>query len=166
AEGGHGAVGAAGGAGGADEGAQLHQGLVVGRGVGRVEEGLGEGPLAPGAGGAVDRVVLGDEAGEDAGDVAVDQGGGEAEGDGGDGAGGVAADAGQGEQGLVVGRDDAAVAGDDLAGAGLQVTAAAVVAEAGPQGEDVGLGGGGQGGDVGEGGQEAVEVGDDGGDLC
>jgi hypothetical protein len=60
-----------------------------------------------------------------------------AESDRGDGAGGVAADAGQrGDRLLVVG-EDAAVALDDDARRGVQVACSPVVAEAGPEPEDV-----------------------------
>ena len=132
----------------ADGGAEFHDGLVVGGGIAGVEEGVGEG-LELGAGlGAGDVVLEGEEAGEDAHDVAVEDGERNAEGDAADGGGGVGADAGEREEFLVgAGHFGARV---DGFGEGMEVAGAAVVAEAFPGFEDGGFGRGGEGGPGGE----------------
>src|SRR3954453_1383782 len=63
-----------------------------------------------------DVLVVAGEARQDAHDVAIDDGGGDVEGDAGDGAGGVAADAGEIAELVEGGGDLARVIGDDLLG--------------------------------------------------
>jgi len=156
----------------ADGGAELHHGLVVVAGRvgaflalgGLGNEGLGgAGEARAGGGGTVFGEAEDTE--EDALDVAVEDGDGFAEGDGGDGGCGVLADAGEGAE-VVGGARELAVelALDELGGA-VEEMRAAVVAEAGPEGEDVFLFGFGEGF---EGGEAAEELGvalDDGGDA-
>ncbi|CUJ29983.1 Uncharacterised protein [Achromobacter xylosoxidans] len=149
-------------------GAQVHQALRVGGHVqaGRgLDLGVGQGPqalldLAPGG-------VAGDAevTGEDALDVAVQDGRALAIGEGGDGGGGRAADAGQGGDGFGAGGEVAIPVARDLLGAAVQVAGAGVVAQAGPVGHHVFLGGGGQRGHVGKALQEAFVVGDHRGHL-
>src|SRR5690606_7081130 len=76
-------------------------------------------------------------AGEYALDVAVEDGETVAPGLGEDGAGGAAADAGQGDECVEAARELAAVVFGTAAGGLMQVAGACVVAEAGPESEDV-----------------------------
>lgn len=126
---------------------------------------LGEGPEGFLGVGGVDGGVDEAESGEDAGDVAIEDGGAGVVGDGGDGTGGVSADPRELQQvGDVVG-DVAGVVGDDGFGGGVEVAGAAVVAQALPEGEYFLFVGVGEVLDGGAGGDEAGEVGQDGGDL-
>jgi hypothetical protein len=167
-----GALEAEGLAGEADGGAELHHGLVVVAGRigaffafgGRRDEGLGgAGEAAAGFRGAVFGEA--EDAKEDALDVAVEHGDGFAEGDGGDGGCGVLADAGEGAEAVGGARELAVeLALNELRGA-VEEMGAAVVAEAGPEGEHVVFFGLGEGF---EGGKAAQELGvalDDGGDA-
>lgn len=159
-----GAEGAGGGARGADGGAEVEERLGEVGGTGG-----GGGVMAEGAGGSGDfgagggeGAVDGEDAGGDALDVAVDGHDGDGEGDAGDGGGGVVADAWEGlEAGQVGG--EGAVGGDEGGGA-VQVAGAGVVAEACPGLQHGVLGGLGEGGNGGKAGEEALEVGTDGGD--
>ncbi len=81
---------------------------------------------------------LGKKAGEDADDVAVDDGVRKVEGDGGDGSGGVVADSGQGAKGRVIAWEG--TERDDRLRGGLQIAGAGVVAESGPSGEKLWFG--------------------------
>ena len=157
-----GAFGAAGGAGGADEGAEFHPGFVGRAGLVAQEEGVGELLEFLFGGGESDVVGEGEQAGEDANDVAVEHGEGEAEGEGGDGGGGVGAEAGEGGELGGGGGEGSAVVADEELGGLVELAGAGVVAEAFPEFEHVLEGGGGEGGGVGEAGKKAQEVGDDG----
>lgn len=125
--------------------------------------GLGEGGDAEAGGLLGDVAGVGGVAGDDAEDIAVDADVGEAEGDARDGAGGVVADAGEGADFVVSGGE--AAEGEHLLGGALEVAGAGVIAEAGPGGEEVGFGGGGEGGEVGEAGKEAFVIGNDSSDA-
>ncbi len=110
---------------------------------------------------AGDESGFGGEAAEDAHGVAVENGVREIEGDAGHGRCGVGADAGQSANFFISGREQAA-GGDVLRGA-MQVSRARVVAEAGPEGEDIFHRRGGERFDGREAGEEAFIVRDDGG---
>ena len=158
AVGAHGADAAAGRAAMADSGAEFHNGLIVIAGARGAEKGIGE----RGEGGGRVRAVavgggIGRDAGEQADDVAIDDGGGGVESDARDGGGGVGADAGEGLP-LVAGAGEGRK-GDEVLGEAVEVAGAGVVAEAFPLFHDGGLGGGGEGGEVGEDGEPAREVG-------
>jgi len=121
--------------------AELHEALVQRAGRCPFGEGVhqltGRGPQRLAAGSGLDVVFDREHARQDARDVAIDERGALAERDRGDRARGVRADPGHLAQ---LGRarwQGAAVARTDLAGAGMQVAGARVVAEAGPRGEDV-----------------------------
>src|SRR6201996_3303243 len=167
-----GALEAEGLAGEADGGAELHHGLIVVAGRvgalfalgGRRDEDLcDEGEARAGFGGAV--FGLAEDAEEDALDVAVDDSDGFAEGDGGDGGCGVLADAGEGAETEGGARELAGeLALNELRGA-MEEMRAAVVAEAGPEGEDVFLFGFGEGFEGWEAAQELGVAVDDGGDA-
>ena len=170
---GSGAAGGAEGAGGAvgavgrtEEGAELHHRLVeVGGEAGGFDEG-GE-PGGEGAAGRLGGEVVGQGivAGEDADNIAIDDGDGFAEADAGDGGGGVGADAGQFGEFGGGGGEGAGVVSNEEAGGLAEVAHARVVAQALPGFEEGVVFGGGEGGDGGEGGEEAGEVGPDGLDL-
>ena len=156
----------------AEGAAEFHEGLIE-VAVARSGAGLGGdlvqfGGALPQEGvvfGVGEVLVVAGEAGEETGDVAVDDGRGEVEGDGGDGAGGVAADPGKVLQEGGVGGELAGVIGDELLGGGMKVAGAAVIAEARPKGQDVLQGSGGEVSDRGIFLQEAVVIGFDGFDL-
>jgi len=158
AEGEEGAGGAVGGAEGAVGLAEFHEGRVELAGVLGVEEGGGAFPEEGLSLGGVDGGGVVEESGEDAGDVGIDDGDGEAEGEGGHRTGGVAPEAGEGGEGGGVGREAAVVLLEDGPGGFLEVADAVVVAEALPGLEELGFGGGGEGGEIGEGGEEALEA--------
>ena len=105
------------------------------------------------------------EAAKDAGDVAVESGGGLAEGNAGDGPSSVVADAGQLVKGDGIGRQFAAREADDGLGEGVEETGAAVVAESLPRAEDAGEGGAGEAGPIREGPHPAEIVRNDSGDA-
>lgn len=107
----------------------------------------------------------GEEARQDADDVAVEDGRGLVEGDAGDRPGGVGADAGQLEYGGVGAREFAVVAREDFAGGLLHVADAGVIAEAFPEFVDGGGVGVGEGWDVGQRAHPAFPIGDDSFDL-
>ena len=107
--------------------------------------------------------AIGGEAGEDAHDVAVDAGGGRAEGQAGDRRGGVGPDAGQFPPGL--GRTRGGGQGDDRPGQPVKVAGAGVVAEAFPELEHLRLGRGGERGEIGQRGHPPLEIGQGGLDL-
>lgn len=120
---------------GADEGAELHEGLIVvagpAGGDGKSAEAVDLFSVA-GAGG-----IEAEHAPEEAAGVGVDGGVAKTEGDGGDGSRGVAAEAGEREE-VVEGVGEAAGAVvDDGAGGGVEVAGAGVVAQAGPEAEDI-----------------------------
>ncbi len=160
-----GAFGAAGFAGEADEGAEFHQRLVMSAGTCGGNQRAGAGPHVlveeSGAGGC--GVVK--DAGEDALDIAIDEGFGKVKGDGCDGPGDVGADSGEGAEDSGVGGEAAVVVGGDGDGELVEVAGAAVVAEALPGFEDIQFGGAGKVGPVGEPLHPALVVGDDGGDA-
>ena len=134
----------------AEERAEFHEGGSVEASAGFREQRFGGGPQNCRAGFAVDGFVEIEQAGEDARDVGVDGGDGEVEGETGDGSGGVASDAGQARDGGGIGREDAAVFGDDLLRGVAEISRPRVVAEALPDAEHFGLGGGGERGEIGE----------------
>ena len=150
---------------GADGGAEFHEGLVEVAGAFGGDEGFGAGPEFFLRGGEGDVFGDGKEAGEDAHDVAIKDRGGLIEGDRGNGAGGVATDAGERGEGVSGSRENAGVEGDDLFGGGVKMFSPTVVAEAGPEGEDILKIGGGELGNGGEAFEEAVIVGNHRGDL-
>ena len=113
-------------------------------------------------GGVGDVVAGAGHAGEDAENVSVNGGNGQAEGDGSDGSGGIVADAGEGAQKGFVGGHFAAVIADDHLRGLLQVAGAAVIAEAFPKFQELILGGGGKVENGGKGFKEAGVVGLDG----
>lgn len=157
----------AGGLGGGAMGlAEFHEGGVKEARVGLVEEVVGALPEDFLAGGGIDGGGVVEEAGEDAGDVAIDEGGGLVEGEAAESAGGVGADAGEGGEGLGILRETSVEVFDDGAGRFLEVADAVVISESFPGAEDFFFGGGGDFVDVGEGGEEFFEslVGDDRGD--
>ena len=78
---------------------------------------------------------------------------------------GVEADAGEGAELGGGGGEDAGMVLDDGLGGGVHHAGAAVVAEAAPEGEDGGLGRGGEGVDGGECGEEGLVFVEDGGDA-
>ena len=151
----------------ADGGAEIHQPLGVGGHGGGIggQQAFGQCPqgLFEGFVGGV--AVAGEDAAENAFDVAVEDGFAAVEGEGGDGGGGAAADAAEGFEGSAAVGKRAAVFCDDLFGGFVQVAGAAVIAQALPEGEHLVFGGGGEGGDGGEGGEKARVVFGDGGDL-
>ena len=104
-------------------------------------------------------------AGEQAFDVAVEDGFFLAEGEDGDGGGGAAPHALERLQPGTVARELPAVLIHDLPRGVVQVARAAVVAEAGPQREYVVIGSGGEAFDIGKAGEEARVILQDGGDL-
>ena len=150
----------------ADEGAKFHECLVEVAGVMMGEQSVGQGPkMALGEGG-VDVVFAGGPAGEDAHDVAIDEGLCLLIGNGGDCASGVFPDAGQLEEVLNVLGNLLVVVLEDEVGGSVEVSCAAVVAQTLPGGEDLLLGCLSEGGEGGEKLNEAIEIRDDGGDLC
>jgi len=153
------AVRAVGRARGADEGAVLHEGLIVvawsAGGDGKRAEAVDLSAISGAAG------IQAEDAREEAACVGVDRGMSKAEGDGGDGAGGVLPYSGESEKVSVGVGEAAGVVADDGAGGGVDATGAGVVAEPGPEAEDVVEGGGGEGPGCGERFQEALEEGDD-----
>jgi hypothetical protein len=168
----HGALEAEGLARKADGGAELHHGLVVVAGrvgaflafAGLGNEGLcGAGETGAGLGGAIFREA--EDTKEDALDVAVEDGDGFTEGDAGDGGRGVLANAGEGAEAVGGARElTEELALNELGGA-VQEMCAAVVAEAGPEGEHVFFAGLGEGFERGEAAQELGVALDDGGDA-
>ena len=114
---------------------------------------------------SVDGLVQIEQAREDAGDVGVDGGDGEVEGETRDGSGGVATDAGQARDRGGIGREDAAVFGDDLPRGAMEISRAGVVAETLPHAEHLGFGRGGECGEIREPREPAFVKWDDGGDL-
>ncbi|MEY2599668.1 MAG: hypothetical protein RLZZ142_1927, partial [Verrucomicrobiota bacterium] len=166
AVGGDGAVVAAGLARGAEEGPKFHQGGVVGAPAGfGGEKPAGKLPEEVPALGGIDGVGEVREAGEDAGDVGVDGGGGKVECEGGDGSGGVGADSREGGEVFGVLGEAALEAFEDGLGGAVEVARAGVVAQALPEGEDVLLGGACEGFEGGKALHPAGEEGQDGGDL-
>ncbi len=128
-----------------------------------IEQALGDGGKVLLSSGGGDVGGVGQEAAEDAHDVAIENGVGLIEGDAGDGGGGVFADAGKVEKG-VVGLWKNACLGDGLGGF-LKIARAVIVAESGPVREQIGFGGGGERFDGREAIEKAFEVRDDGGDA-
>src|SRR5690606_22050460 len=143
----------------ADGRPELHEGLVQVAGALALDEGLRLGPEPRlhrrRAEGELDAV----EAGEDAGDVAVDDGLGEIESDRTDGACRVTAHPGERAPRRRIARDLTAVSRHDLLRAGVQEARAAVVAEAGERGEHLVLARGCERLHRGETSDEALEVG-------
>ena len=129
------------------------------------QKGFGGIPQNRRAGFSVDGFVQVEQAREDAGDVRVDGGGGEIESETRDGSGGVASDAGQARDGGGIGREHAAVFGDDLLRGGVKISGARVVAETLPHPEHVGLGRGGERWEIGEAREPAFVKWEDGRDL-
>jgi len=107
----------------------------------------------------------GGEAGEDAGNVAVKDGEFFAIGDAENCGGGISSNAGQGESIFEVVRESRIVTGNDLPRGFLEVAGAGVVAESGPEAENLLLGGFGEGADIRETREEFFVVGDDGVDA-
>ena len=134
----------------ADQGAQLHHGLVVAAGLAFGQDAAGQLRDACGGRAGFDRAVHIEDAGDDPFHVGVDAGHGQVEGDAGDGGRGVGADTGQGADGFGIGREDAAVFLHDQTGGGQQVAGTGIVAQALPGVQHLLLGGGGQGVQVGE----------------
>ena len=106
-----------------------------------------------------------EDAGEDADDVAVENGLRFVEGDAGNGAGGVTPDAGKGEDVVIVARKFAVMAGDNFPRGFLQVADAGVIAEAFPEFVDFFGASLGEGWDRGQFAHPALPIGDDGLDL-
>ena len=117
----------------ADRRAKLHEGL---RRLGTLPGGV---DLRKGGGiilfdrGLCDGALVRGQAGDDAEDIAVDGGRGQAEADGANCSGGIVADAGQGADLVIVRRERAAIVRDDLLRGLLQVAHAGIVAEALPE---------------------------------
>ena len=123
----------------ADEGAQLHHGLVVVSGMGRVEERLGEHP------GACPRPVVWRfkevEPCEDAGDVSIHHRVGQIEGNGEDGRGGVWSNPGDGPGRRRIARESTAGPISHHRGPAAESPGSCVVSEPGPMGQHRLLGG-------------------------
>ena len=127
----------------ADQGPQLHHGLVVAARLAFGQEAAGQLRDACGGRAGFDRAVHIEDAGDDPFHVGVDAGHGQVEGDAGDGGRGVGPDAGQGADGFGIGGEDAAVFPHDQTGGGQQVAGAGIVAQALPGVQHLFLGGGG-----------------------
>lgn len=153
-----GAGDAAGGFGGAAAAGEIHEALRKIGGGKTVwgEDFEGGGDLRAGGG---ERGVDVGEAGDDALDIAVDDDGALAKGEGGDGGGGIGAEAGEAAQrGLGDGEVATVILGDD-AGAGEEISGAGIIAEAGPGLHDVFIGCRGEGLDAGPAAGEGDEIG-------
>ena len=145
-------------AGDALQGAELHDGLVVCAGLIGREETAGQIVVEAAAGGCVGGRIDGEESADDAQHIPVDDGVRRPGGEGHDGGGRVVANAAEGADGGVIRGEASGEAIADVAGGGVEVTGAGIVAEALPEPEDVLLRGVGQGADVGEALEEAVVI--------
>ena len=165
AEAGDGTFGAGGIARSADGGAELHHGLVPGAGGARDEQMLGFGFELMPAGGLAEIAANGAETGENASDVAVENGERSAVGDAQNGGGGVAADAGESESGFLRSRKFTGVEADDFFCGAMEIARAGVVAEASPGFEDGRFGRTSEGANGGKPCEETLVIGEDGGDA-
>ena len=145
-------------AGNALQGAELHDGLIVCAGLIGREEFAGQIVVEAAAGGGVGGRIDGEESADDAQHIPVDDGVRRPGGEGHDGGGRVVADAAEGADGGVIRGEASGEAIADVAGGGVEVAGAGIVAEALPEPEDVLLRGVGQGADVGEALEEAVVI--------
>jgi ribonuclease HIII len=136
---------------------EFHEGGVELARMGGIDQGRRAVPEEGLAGGGVDRGGVVEEAGEDAGDVGIDDGDGLAEGKGGDCPGGVASEAGEGQERGGIARERAIVMIEDGLGGLLEIADAVVVAEAFPGFEELRFTGRGEGGDIGKSGEESLE---------
>lgn len=151
--------------GGTDGCPEFHESLVEIAAAAGGKERFGESPELGAARGGHWIERQSKETDEDAGDVSVNDGGAAIEGNGGDRTGRAAADSGQSQERLDGIGDAAGVVGDDAASGGVEVSRAGVVSQAGPESEDPVERSGGEPADGGEAAQEALIVGNDGGDL-
>ncbi len=151
---------------GADGLAEFHEGGVEGAGGFLIEEGFRGGPDDFLTFGGVDGFCFVEEAGDDAGDVSIDDGGWLIEGEATDGTSSVFSDAGEGEELSGVGGEGAVEVRDYGLSGALEVPDAIVVSESFPGAEDFSFGGLGDALDGGEFVEEFFEtlVCDDGGD--
>ena len=145
-------------AGNALQGAELHDGLVVCAGLIGRKEAAGQIVVEASAGGGVGGRIDGEESADDAQHIPVDGGVRRAGGEGHDGGGRVVADAAEGADVSIIRGEAPGEAIADVAGGGVEVAGAGIVAEALPEPEDVLLVGVGQGADVGEALEEAVVI--------
>ncbi len=149
----------------AEQRAEFHEGGSVDASAGFREQVFGGLPQDRGSLGSVDGLVKIEQAREDAGDVRVDGGDGQIEGEAGDGSDGVASHAGESRDGGGVGGELAAVFGDNLFRGGVEIARARVVAESLPHAEHLGFRGGGEFGKIGEAREPLFVKRDDGRDL-
>ena len=145
-------------AGNALQGAELHDSLVVFAGMIGREETAGQIVVEAAAGGGVGGRVDGEESADDAQHIPVDDSVRRPGGEGDDGGGRVVADAAEGADVSIIRGEAPGEAIADVAGGGVEVAGAGIVAEALPEPEDVLLRGVGQGADVGEALEEAVVI--------
>lgn len=150
---------------GADRLAQFHEGLIPVAGRFRREEALSHCPKALPAARRAKIAANGGDAGEDAGDVAVEDRERNIVSDAEDGRRGVAANPGKRERGFQSAWEFAMMASNDFFRRGVEITRATVVTEAGPEAQDFLLRGGGEHVDGGKFFEEAVVIGEDGGNA-
>lgn len=149
-----GALGLAEGAGGL---AELHEGGVELARMGGIDKGGGVVPKLALAVGGVDGGGVVKEAGEDPGDVGIDDGDGLAKGEGGDCPSGIASDAREVSELLETGWEAAFMVVEDCLGGFLEVADPVIVSETFPSLEELRLGRCGEGGEVGKAGEKLLE---------
>ena len=157
------AMGATGDFGKANEGAEFHESLIMEAWIFARNDSGGEGlELFLGR----SAVVAGEESTQDAGDVAIESGGGDPESDTGDGTGGVVTDTWKEDELFRIGRKLAFGKAENGFGQGVKEAGSAIVAEALPVLENGAAWGASEGGPGGKATKPAVVVGENGGDTC
>ena len=158
-----GALGATWDFGKANEGAEFHESLIMEAWIFARNDAGGEGLELFLGGGAV---VAGEESAQDAGDVAIESGGGDPESDTGDGTGGVVTDTWKEDELFRIRRKLAFGKAENSFGQGVKEVSSAIVTEAFPDLENGATWGASEGGPGGKATKPAVVVGKNGRDTC